>query len=1328
MLNHSVEVTFGPEAPGSPEIQWLVRRIPGSGVGSWPATTDHVEVVRVLGGGRSGGTVLLADRYEARHRTRCVVKIDRTGDLHREWQAYQSHVKTLVSGLFAPVIAATSDVVTGTSPNETGALVYGEAADYTGQPGDAVRTLGELVAAAHADSNRLPTALALLDRTLRGAAAALHRNHKLHPGVRSLRSLNPGLGPSLTLDLDDGAAPWHPDDVVLRRTLGGLDTDLQPGDRVELRGLTQDGAFLGGQDIKIGYRGELGEPGVVRGTVLTTRGAERRRLVLDSVCPDEVAGDGWHVGADVFADPFAGLPQVLTEDSADRVYSAAHGDLNVGNVVVVGDHPCFIDYAHTTGEAPQQGDYAWLEISFLRDVFADAALPHLLKVQRALAVASNLLQRGATTDEARDLGLDLLTGAGTTEFEVLFAIRARAHGCYPHDDAGPEWVHDHRSHLLLAGHRSLKWSGAVQSPAKVRAVVAAAAVATEWLTEPSPFAHWPTADRERAVAGLRPRIVSALGSHRDQVLAGYRRDHETFIDLLVEDASTPDTPRNAVDAVLRTTVSVLTGGLGSGKTSLLREIAHRTAAGGHRIPVLLAAGNLGSPLLTAETLSTAAVLLLVDDLDDAPDRPAAVAELQRIHTAHPHLPIVVAGREDHGLPFPEFRLKEFDEAAIGAFLYRHAPPEAVPVLLHSLLDDPVWAPLDLRRPRSLAMLLGHIRSGALPARPHSLHERRLRKELGDDGFAAATRIAAGLLDGGVAEQDACHAAMSFFRRDGDSGSRLADRSDRDFLAAYALQSRPGTEQVSKAARPVWHHALCLFAGLPTTSPEIVRRIIGELSGEPVRAGELLRAAHYAPAELVAHFVQTQQELLRAELRPEGLQAFGDPEALAEVVRDRAARPDARATALATLEWLTDRARPGFEHRSARAALTDSTLAVLAGPADPALRLAALRAVCRFRLRGLELHIAAQLSEPDSWEVVRRAAEALRELGVALPEPERAAYHNAVEHRLNAVVEELGATTDVGHARHLRHERLYLLETLAPHPSAKEILLRHRFAFDVSGVAALLDPHVPGTAVPDPDTWLGQIGHGSPAEAAEAAHRLLRDAPGRSSEILPAVAGNAQNHHLMIAAAVVNEENIEDAERLFSAVLDAPGSPPFEGMSALVVALFRTDRARGVRLAWTATRSFAARELPERLRWPWKLALARCRGGLADLDRLLRGDETDVVLGIEALASWDVLDSGKAGPGDLPAPAQAALWAARPQRGAPPREIDSWARAVVTARMRTAVPHLRELAAAAGDTALTLSSNAGTVERPLSEILRAAIAELPPATESAAPEGEPRATT
>jgi hypothetical protein len=571
--------------------------------------------------------------------------------------------------------------------------------------------------------------------------------------------------------------------------------------------------------------------------------------------------------------------------------------------------------------------------------------------------------------------------------------------------------------------------------------------------------------------------------------------------------------------------------------------------------------------------------------------------------------------------------------------------------------------------------------------------------------------------------------MTFFSRDGDSGSRLADRSDRDFLAAYALHSRPRAEQVSKAAQPIWHHALCLFVGLPTTNPEIVRRIIGELSGEPVRSGELLRAAHHAPAELVAHFVWTQQELLRTELRPEGLQAFGDPEALAEVVRDRGARSDARATALATLEQLTDRARPGFEHRSARAALIDSALAVLAGPADPALRVAALRAVSRFRLRGLELHIAAQLSEPDSWEVVRHAAEALHELGVALPEPERAAYHDAVEHRLDAVVEELDATTDIGRTRHLRHERLDLLETLAPHPSTKEILLRHRFAFDVSGVATLLDPHVPGTAVPDPDAWLVQIGHGSAAEAAEAAHRLLRDAPGRSSDVWSAVAwGSAENHHLLIAAAVVDETNVDDAEGLFSAVLAAPGPPPLEGMSALVVALFRADHERGVRLAWTATRSFAARAIPERRRWPWKLALARCRGGLADLDRLLRGDETDVVLGIEALASWDVLDSGNAGPGDLSTSARAALWAARPQRGAPPREIDSWARAVVTARMRTAMPHLRELAAVAGDTALTLSSNVGTIERPISEVLRAAVAELSSVAESDAPEGEPYATT
>jgi Ternary complex associated domain 9 len=110
----------------------------------------------------------------------------------------------------------------------------------------------------------------------------------------------------------------------------------------------------------------------------------------------------------------------------------------------------------------------------------------LLPVQRALAVASRLL----------DLGVDATTvltkcspPAGAEIFEVLFEIRRQAHSCYS-GWAGQRWWRDHLSHLLLAAHRTLKWSGDVQSPAKLRAVAAIASVVTEWLADDDPFQHW----------------------------------------------------------------------------------------------------------------------------------------------------------------------------------------------------------------------------------------------------------------------------------------------------------------------------------------------------------------------------------------------------------------------------------------------------------------------------------------------------------------------------------------------------------------------------------------------------------------------------------------------------------------------------------------------------------------------------------------------------------------------------------------------------------------------------------------------------------------------
>jgi hypothetical protein len=757
MVNPAVEITFAPNIERTPTCYSLLRRIKCDGSpGSWPAGTTDVEIIRPLGEGRSGGTVLLAEMRRPSSRSLCVIKIDQADALAKEWAAYEKHVAPLTTALFAPIIAATPDVVAGAADGDdlAAAVVYSEASEYTGQPGDAVRTLGELVTAAEADSSILPETLGVLEHVLR-AAKPLHGDHSIESGKQPLRFLNPTLGPSLALRVDEDPADAIADDEVLCRTLGGFDGDLRRGDRIRLRDLTVDGGSLVGQEIRLSFEGTVRDPKSVSGAVVWSRGRERRTLLLDAVSPSEVTEDWWRVDDVVVADPFTALETVLTEPVANRVFSRSHGDLNSGNIVVVGNHPCFIDHAHATDRAPQQADYAWLEVSFLRDQFADVPFGELVRVQRALAVSSRLLHLGTPADEARGRARALLGDVGTVAFEVLFVVRKWAHGCYPHDAAGPEWWRDHLSHLLISAHRTLKWTGAVQSESKLRAMTAAASVATEWLTDSSPFTHWQQEDRDRAITALRPRFVAVHGIRPIQeLLTRLQPDHDRFIDLLAEDehAESTSARHTAVAVAERTRTAVLTGGPRSGKTSVLHEVAYRAAKDATRIPVLVHANSLSSPLLNRDILCADAVHLFVDDLHDVADRDAAVAALRRLHEDHPDLPILVCDRTAEGLPCHEIQLAEFDEDAIRAHLYRNAPASAVPGLLHTLLDDPLWTPLDLRSPRSLAILDEHIRAGVLPASPGEAHERMLRHELGDAGFDRAVDLAAGLLDGGRARR------------------------------------------------------------------------------------------------------------------------------------------------------------------------------------------------------------------------------------------------------------------------------------------------------------------------------------------------------------------------------------------------------------------------------------------------------------------------------------------------------------------------------------------------------------------------------------------------
>jgi hypothetical protein len=455
----------------------------------------------------------------------------------------------------------------------------------------------------------------------------------------------------------------------------------------------------------------------------------------------------------------------------------------------------------------------------------------------------------------------------------------------------------------------------------------------------------------------------------------------------------------------------------------------------------------------------------------------------------------------------------------------------------------------------------------------------------------------------------------------------------------------------------------------------------------------------------------QQEALRHDNNADGLAAFGCPRAVVEVVVDRETGTLARLTGLTLLERMVADARPGTEHRTARVALTETVRTILSGPANPELLSHALDAIRRSRLHGLELYAGTHLAPPHPWPVVLSAASALRELGVDLPEQARQHYHRAARARLDDVIDALWHATDLAAARSLGNERYALVAALAEHPSALDILLRHRFAFDITDIAPLLDRYLPVTAQTD---LLIQVVTGTSDQAIAAAHHLLRNSPGHASQLVARIGDDPDLERLLIASNAISVSCVDDAEKLFLAVLPRVEADRIEGLSALLVAIFQTERIRGVRLAWTAARELTARGLPERLYWPWKQALARCRGDIDDLDLLLRGDDTDIA--VEALATWDVLGTGKPGPGTLSTDAQEALWRARPEIDAAPAKIDSWCRGVAAIGLDRAVPHLRMLAASVGDASITVSTSTGVKELRVADVLSMAIAHLTQSTE------------
>ncbi|SER91249.1 hypothetical protein SAMN05216188_117106 [Lentzea xinjiangensis] len=1304
------------------QIETEVRRIPTDRVspGHWPYAVHAVEVTEQFEG-RSGGHTFGAVVHNDRGRSYVVIKLDRASTLRREWIGHEL-IKGVATSVFAPVEAATPDVAGDSCPERLGAIVYRHASQHAGTPGAAVRTLERVVAEAHRDPDRIGNTVALIEQTLLRMRPTLYDRVDLHRAPSNLKGLNRSLGPILQLRVDAGqeSDPGPiADSTVFRRSLTGGVGDLCEGERIVLLGLRVVGpSTLEVNDIRISCHGtpllSSGSVAEVRGTITGVRGERHRAALGKALGVDHPAGEHWQVGDTTVADPFGALSPVLTTTSSDRALSAVHGDLNACNIVVGPDHTTVIDYADVEDERAQQGDFGWLEVSLLREVFADMGFASLVHLQRVLALGGRLLCLGADGEEAERRCLPMLAGTQVGAFQMLFAIRRVARTCYP-PEACPDWSRDHLGHLLLAAHRTIKFREEFQSDAKLAAVAAAAGVVTEWLVCEDPFELWDDEHADDARETLCSQLVLAHGTAPATSLLADPRLRFNFVDPPAGELGGESAVRDTATTLAREhTAIAIVGPKESGKTTVLRalcrEVAQQTLRGDERVPVLISAEDLdlaspcdvavlkaacGQGAVTLEHLTVGALHLFVDDIPAHRGEGThdVAAWLTRLHHRFPLTRIAVCCDDAVSVPdgFAAVRLLDLDEEAVSTYLHRYVTSrEKVESLLVRREHDPMWAAVHLGRFGPLTRLVSFLNDNDLPESPYELQDAVFRAQLGNDQAAAevAEKLALNVLSTGAGRlpENGIHVLVEagIVLVDGKQ-VRFVDQQTLHYFAARALvsaTSREPTLVLKYTDEARWHTVLNVLAALPDASRESIALLVDDLSGrEPVLAGQLLGASGLRSHDCVGRFVSKQLTILHStgsaagsrELAALALVLHGDLGPLVSLIEDQRVLEEPRRIALSQLIEQTELHPPGPTRQHMAEVLAAVVRRVLADENSPAMIKDALRAIRYGLVPKLELVVGEFVTRDRPWPVVHEAITTLIALRTVLPDSYQRTYEACSLQRLDEIERELRTCVAVQDMRKLQQERASLLSMFLP--GTFDRALRLRFAFDLGHkIEPLLDSFVPAgqsvvrsvlTGPHAPESWLTYALGDSPDVAAAAAHRLLRDAPERAPDLLAALSGSTSNDRLLIAAAATGPDEAAVAEDLFRTALVVAGHHELEGLSALLCAIFDADQPRGVRLAWTAATTLTERNLFERLYWPWRTALARCGGTAADHEALLcDGDDESVLLAIAALSNRP--PSSRRRGHRFSDEAVEQLVRACPPAGAAPAAVADWAWAIVTA--------------------------------------------------------------
>lgn len=1236
------------------KVHDVVLRITTSRQG-WYGPVESVGIRRVISGGRSGALVLDVVLRAGSERRQRVVKIGPSAEVAGEFANFRRILGDYPAAVCAPIQEVTDGVREddGESPSETEAVVYAHVEDYAGRSEVPAVTLEDIVRAAFENGEAEPTLARGLISALFDAMATPFHNRRVVRAERSLRDLNAALGPDLVVEPGAVSAELsYPEDVLQASLAGG---GFAPGDPIRL-------ADPAHSAVRVVLRPPADGP--ISGVVVSTRFDDRRaRFDQAFKAVARVAGAVETDGVRT-ADPARGLRRVLTDPELGRVRGVVHGDLNARNVMCVDGRPVLIDFAETTDDRPVFADAAWLELSLARDVFAGLAYDDLVQVQRLLAVATRL-----QAPSADDRLAELLRGQAKTVFKILAAIRSSAARSYPRDVVA--W-RDYLAQVHLAAYRTAKWEGAVQTAGKLRAVHAAAAVATEWLVDDDPFAHWEDpgevlgcvagfadpADPEAidVIAGLVTAVDRAGGQAEDlnlrelsdryvlrhfsaearEVVIDLSREHDEFLAVVPEEEAKP---------------LVLVGGPGSGKTCILRELAYRAAmdiarprrgAAGLRVPRLVEARRLlaegveglGVP---REAFVLGAVRLLVDGVDDVPlaEREKLFGCVTALHERYPRVAVVVASRDRD----------QADRAGLPAWQAGPWSPERA---LRFVAESRARCPIpdtdfpDLHRELSA---LGGATPGMLMMYLDVV--RRLRRTVplagvyhdyfaalldGLDPVGLVEAAEASVDSGGPASPPEAiedFLARGVLRREGDK-VLFTHGIERDFFAAMALTLASEDLVRERARQFAWRPVTLLAARLPEVPDAVVETVVRSVAtADPEFAARLL---HLRPSvSCCSEFVSTQSAILGdaeqgrfAVLRAvEALKTVGTPEALRQL-KSRLTEESMPSGLLgAALNAVTRRPSKLEESAVPQRWLRELLGGLLDAGRPPELLRVVIRVVKFQVVRGLDLMLAQLVTAADP-AVAQAADDALASLNVVLPSALRTERPRLVSARLTEVERVLPTLWKDGEIRAARTERLHLLRRLDDLafwlPRLYSYGIRHDVADRLKGeLGDVVD--------------LGERRRLAALDVGTAnalAHRIMAEHPRLRDELVFAADVGSPTPVLLIAAAAVGSvAAVEHAAELVIRLAEEETGDRIEGLTALAHAVAQADSARGFRVSRSAARRLRERAIPARLHWPWTAMLAYTRPDSRELDTLLAGGAADAVA--ELAIRCTALDGARADP-------------------------------------------------------------------------------------------------